>query len=107
MISAALVSLSLSGCSSFKLEPFKAGVTLPYSGHCYFVNAVTGKTDEYDEPTCIKMKQRGLIILSEDWKIIRKILQMNCQFEACTQLRGRFDGLFMVLDDAAGKIPGL
>jgi len=69
------------------------------------VNAVTGVATEYPPDQCTKMRRTGLIILSEDWKIIRKILQINCQFDQCKQMTGRFDALFLILDDAAKKVP--
>lgn len=77
---------------------------MPYSGNCFFVNAVDGKTREYPAPECEKMRRKGLIVLSEDWKIIREILQINCQMTQCKQLVGQFDSLFLVLDEAAEQV---
>lgn len=88
-----------------QLKEFKAGVTLPYSEHCFFVNALDGKEHEYDAPTCEHMRKAGLIILSEDWKIIRSIFQENCQLLQCKQLVGQFDGLFLQVDKSLNLIP--
>jgi hypothetical protein len=87
------------------LHDFKAGVTLPYSGNCFFVNAVSGKEQEFPESECEAMKKRGLIILSDDWKIIRQNFQENCQAFQCKQLVGQFDQLFLVIDKNLQLIP--
>lgn len=105
VISLLIHAVALSGCAGMVIQEFKAGVELPYSGNCFFVNAVDGREYEYDAPTCERMRKRGLIVLSEDWKVIRKILQTNCQLTKCRELEGRFDALFLVIDEAAKKLP--
>ena len=104
---AALLIYSLigSGCPTMQLQDFKAGVTLPYSERCFFVNAISGKETEYPADQCARMKKAGLIILSEDWKIIRKNFQTNCQILQCKQLVGQFDQLFMTIDKSLKLIP--
>lgn len=97
--------VSLSGCQTMQIEDFKAGVTLPYSGNCYFVNAVSGKVTEYPEDQCLRMKKAALIILSDDWKIIRKDFQRNCQVLQCKQLVGQFDQLFLTIDKGLQLVP--
>jgi hypothetical protein len=100
-----IFSLAGSGCPSMKLNDFKAGVTLPYSEKCFFVNAISGKETEYPADQCERMKKAGLIILSEDWLIIRKNFQINCQLLQCKQLVGKFDQLFLTLDKSLKLIP--
>lgn len=87
------------------LQDFKAGVTLPYSEDCYFVNAISGLETRYPKNQCDSMKKHGLIILSEDWKIIRENFLNNCQMQQCTQLVGQFDQLFQTLDANLQLIP--
>lgn len=105
IIFVSVLAVVLSACAGMQISDFKAGVTLPYSEHCFFVHAVSGKTLEYDKPSCERMKKKALIILSEDWKLIRKNFQTNCQMQQCKQLVGQFDALFLVVDDALKKIP--
>lgn len=96
---------SLSGCAGMQIHDFKAGITLPYSEDCYFVNALSDKEVRYPKAQCDKMKKRALIVLSEDWKILRANFQENCQVEQCKQLVGQFDALFLEIDKNLQLIP--
>jgi hypothetical protein len=84
---------------------FKAGVTLPFSEDCYFKYVLSPREEIVDRLKCAAIKKRSLIITSEDWKVIRKNFQENCQVLQCKQLVGQFDQLFQVIDGALDKIP--
>lgn len=88
-----------------QLHDWKAGVTLPYSENCFFVHVLSGETEEYPAQACAEMKKRAVIILSEDYKILRGDIQSSCQFTQCEQLTGRLDNLFLVVDRAINKLP--
>lgn len=88
-----------------QIQDFKAGVTLPYSSDCYFKYVISPREARYDKAKCEAIKKRSLIITSEDWKIIRKNFQENCQILECKQLVGQFDQLFLVIDKSLQLIP--
>jgi len=50
-------------------------------------------------------RKRGIIILSEDWTILRYTILKNCLTMDCKQAVGAFDGLFESLDGTLKKIP--
>lgn len=58
-----------------------------------------------DSKECKDLKARGILIDSESYKMLRKDIQTNCQFAACKQITGRFDALFLILDEGLAKIP--
>lgn len=95
----------LSACANMTIDDFKAGVTLPYSEDCYFKYVISPNEARYDHVQCEIIKKRSLIITSEDWKIIRKNFQKNCQVLACKQLVGQFDQLFLTIDKGLQLIP--
>lgn len=95
----------VSGCAGMQLHDWKVGVTLPYSESCFFVHALSGDEEEYPAAQCSELKKRSLIVTSEDWKILREDIQNSCQYTECRQLVGRFDGLFISIDEALDKVP--
>lgn len=105
LLAALFLGVSSLSCANMKLQPFDAGVTLPYSGNCFFVNVLTKKEIEYPKAVCDAMKKRSVILTSESWKILRKNIQDNCQALQCKQLVGQFDQLFLIVDDALQKLP--
>ncbi len=88
-----------------QIQDFKAGVTLPYSEDCFFKAVLSPDEIRYPKDECDKIKKRSLIITSDDWKIIRKNFQDNCQAMQCQQLVGQFDQLFLVIDKDLQLIP--
>ncbi len=100
-----ILALSLSACAEMSITDFKAGVTLPYSEDCYFKYVISPRESRYDKVKCEEIKKHSLIITSDDWKIIRKNFQENCQVLQCKQLVGQFDQLFLVIDKALDKLP--
>jgi hypothetical protein len=87
-----------------QIQDFKAGVTLPYSKSCFQVYALSGKEIEIERLGCDALKARSLFVTSEDWKIIRKNFQTNCQLLQCQQLVGQFDQLFIIIDQNLQKV---
>ena len=102
-----LLASVLSGCASFKISDWQAGITLPASQDCYVFNVVTGKEQRIpaDDKTCIDRKARSVWIDAENYKMLRADIQRNCQLTKCKQLTGAFDELFLKLDSALDKIP--
>jgi hypothetical protein len=88
-----------------QIHDFKAGVTLPYSEDCYFKYVLSPNNIRYEKMDCEGIKKRSLIITSDDWQIIRKNFQENCQALECQQIVGQFDQLFLVIDQGLQKIP--
>lgn len=88
-----------------QLHDWKAGVTLPYSERCYFVHVLSGDIEEYPAVACEDLKKRSIIMTSSDWKVLREDIQSSCQMAQCQQIIGRFDNLFLVIDQALQKIP--
>lgn len=95
----------LAGCTTYSIQDFKAGVTLPFSSDCYFKYVISDRHIRYDKVQCEQIKKRSLVITSDDWKIIRKSFQDNCQMVQCQQLVGQFDQLFLVIDKALQSVP--
>ena len=104
-LSLGLSSALIVGCAGMKLKPFEAGVTLPYSESCFFVNVLTKEEKEFPKAVCEKIKKKGVILTSDSWKILRKNIQDNCQVQQCKQIVGQFDQLFLVVDKNLQLIP--
>lgn len=98
--------LNLSNCTTFKMSDWQASITLPASKDCYSYNVVSGKETRIpaDSPKCIRMKQNAVWIDSENYKILRRDIQINCQLSQCKQLTGAFDDLFLSIDKALNYI---
>ena len=99
-------TLSLS-CSSFQTSDWQASITLPASLDCYSFNVMSGKETRLfaDDPRCIEKKVRSVYLDFESYKMLRKDIQKNCQYDQCKQIMGAFDGLFLTIDAALQKIP--
>ena len=96
-----------SGCQHYAVSDWQANITLPASEDCYGFNVVSGKETRLpaDSETCIKKKARAIWLDSENYKILRRDIQNNCQLAQCKQITGAFDALFLTLDAALEKIP--
>lgn len=101
-----LLLASLSGCAGFKVSDFQVNVTLPASGDCYGFNVVSGKEQRLaaDSKQCQEKKRKSVWLDSENYKILRRDILKSCQFEACKQFTGRFDEMFLILDQTAQKV---
>ncbi len=91
------------GCASVKIPDFKAHITLPASGNGFYVKTVTGEEGTIPKEKWDKMKVRGIVILSEDWAILRNVLLKNCLSNECNDTVGVFDNIFYTLDAEAKK----
>ena len=92
--------LFLSACAHVQIPNFKAHVTLPASGDGYWVETVSGKEGRVKKDVWEVDKKRGIVILSEDWQILRYTLIKNCLNNQCKDAVGVFDDLFYTLDSA-------
>jgi hypothetical protein len=100
--------LFLTGCTTFKNEipDFKAHITLPASGDGYWVKTVSPDEGRIPKEEWAIKSRRGIIILSEDWAILRFTLLKNClNNTSCETVIGTFDNLFKTIDDALKKMP--
>lgn len=102
-----LLAILSSGCSSFQTSDWQASITLPASLDCYSFNVMSGKETRLaaDDPKCIEKKVRSVYLDFESYKMLRKDIQKNCQYDQCKQITGAFDGLFLTIDSALQKIP--
>lgn len=97
---------ALTGCATVKIPDFKAHITLPASGDGYWVKTVTPEEGRIPKDQWAQKAKRGIVLLSEDWAILRNTLLENCLSNAsCKQVVGTFDSLFYALDDALKKSP--
>lgn len=101
-----LISASLiSGCSAFQINDYPLTIRLPASRQCYEVRVMTKKKTLYPEAQCDKIVERGVILTSDAWRLMRGDLKSNCQNSQCRQLEGAADGLFLAIDRALQVIP--
>lgn len=101
-----LLLVNLSACSGLKkVSDFQVNVTLPASGDCMGFNIISGKEQRLpaDSKECQDKKRRSVWLDSENYKILRTDILKGCQLDACTQFTGRFDQLFLMLDQTAQK----
>lgn len=96
-------SLLLVGCASVEIPDFKAHVTLPASGDGYWVKTVSPDEGRIPKEEWDVKRKRGIVILSEDWGILRYTILKNCLTMECKQAVGTFDDLFKSIDNALKK----
>lgn len=100
------LTLALSpACSTFQFHPFEVGVELPYSENCRFKNVVTKAVREIPPDQCEAIRKRSLILTSEAWRVIRTDIQANCAMQQCAQIVGKFDSIFLALDNGVNQLP--
>lgn len=97
-------SLLLLSCASYKVPNFKAYITLPASEDGFGITTVTKEETRIPKGEWEEKKKRGIIILSEDYAILKISIKQNCRMRQCEQLVGYFDQLFLSLDDALQKV---
>ncbi len=97
-------SLLLVGCASIEIPDFKAHITLPASGDGYWVKTVSTDEGRIPKEEWDVTRKRGIVILSEDWTILRYTILKNCLTMECKQAVGTFDNLFHTLGEALKKI---
>ena len=102
---ALLVSISLTGCAHVKIPDFKAHITLPASGDGYWIKTVSNEEGRIPKQEWDELKKRGIVILSEDWQILRYTVMKNCLTnKSCKDTVGAFDALFESVDSALRSI---
>ncbi len=100
-----ILSFILSGCASIEIPNFKAHITLPASGDGYYVKTVGTEEGRIPKEEWEIIRKRGIVVLSEDWAILRYTILKNCLTMECKNAVGTFDGLFYSLDEALKKLP--
>lgn len=100
------LALLLTGCAgSTTIPDFKAHITLPASGDGYWVETVSQAEGRIPAAQWAQQSRGGIILLSEDWAILRKFLVENCLMNSCKLAVGTFDSLFYAIDNALKKLP--
>lgn len=105
-LSISLLLLLSSACASVEVPKFRAFITLPASEDGYGRNVVTKEKFRIPRTEWEPMKKHGIIILSDDWKILRASIQKNCTNFKCKEMVGAFDDLFLTIDKALQEVPG-
>lgn len=100
-----ILLLFLSSCASVEIPDFKAHITLPASGDGYYVKTVSEEEGRIPKEEWEKQKKRGLVILPEDWSILRYTILKNCLTMECKNAVGTFDDLFYTIDRALKIYP--
>jgi len=90
-------------CATVKIPNFKAHITLPASGDGYYVKTVSGEEGRIPKEQWQEISKRGIIILSEDWAILRNTVLENCLRHQCDDTVGLLDELFYTLDKSIKK----
>lgn len=98
-----VIVLAFTGCSTIKIPDFRAHVTLPASGDGYWVKTVSDEEGRIPKAEWDQQKKRGIVLLSEDWAILRNTVLKNCLSNECKDTVGVFDELFFNLDSALKK----
>lgn len=104
LLGSLLLSCSISACATVEVPNFRAYVTLPASGDGFGVKTVTREEVTIPKKEWDEKRQRGIVILSEDWKILKLTVRKNCITNKCKQAVGALDGLFFAIDKALKKV---
>lgn len=88
------------GCSTVRIPDFKAHITLPASGDGYWVKTISPEEGRIPKAEWDIKRKSGIVILSEDWQVLRFTLIKNCLSNQCKDTVGIFDDLFETLDSA-------
>lgn len=107
LLVSSLLLISLASCANFKTSDWAASITLPGSQDCYSFHVMSGKEKRSaaDSAECIRLKERSVYIDFENYVLLRRDIQDNCQFAKCKQIKGALDNLFFTIDAGLGKIP--
>ncbi len=97
--------LGITSCRTMQTSDFEIMIRLPASRDCYGVKVMSGTETRYSEDRCDEMIKRAIYLTSDSWKLLRKDIQTNCQYQQCVQIRGAADGLFLSIDQALQKLP--
>lgn len=102
---ALFISILLSGCAATTIPDFRAHITLPASGDGYWVKTVSAEEGRIPKAQWEQKRKRAILLLSDDWLILRSFLLENCLENSCKLAVGTFDQLFMSIDSALKKMP--
>lgn len=80
-------------------------VRLPASEDCFGLRVMSGKETRYPKEQCAEIIKRAIFLTSDNWKLVKKDIQTNCQFDQCTQITGAADHIFISIDQALDKVP--
>lgn len=111
LLASLLLLVSLSGCAIFgghyQSSDWQASITLPASQDCYSFNVISGKEERLpaESEACQTKKVKSIWIDYESYKLLRRDIEVNCQFAKCKQITGALDSLFLTIDHALQKIP--
>lgn len=94
-----LLSFSV-GCSTVKVPNFRAYVTLPASGDGFGISTVTREEVVIPKAEWEYKRARGIVVLPEDWSILKRTVRENCITNKCEQAVGALDDLFIAIDNA-------
>lgn len=94
----------LSSCATVEVPNFRAFITLPASEDGFGVYTVSHKEVTISREEWAQERKRGIVILPEDWKILKTTIRKNCIVTKCKQAIGALDGLFLAIDDALKKV---
>lgn len=92
------------GCASVEIPDFKAHVTLPASGDGYYVKTVSKDEGRIPKEQWDQMRKKGIILMPEDWSILRFTILKNCLTMDCKSAVGTFDDLFYSIDSGLKKL---
>lgn len=95
-----ILTLLSSGCATVEIPDFKAHVTLPASGDGFYVKTVSDEEGRIPKSVWDEERKRGIIILPEDWSVLRYTILKNCLTMECKNAVGTFDNLFETIDKA-------
>lgn len=107
LAAATLLLASLISCANFQSSDWEANIILPASQDCYGFKVMSGKETRRvnGSKECERIKHQGIILTSENYKLLKKDILDNCQFAACKQITGKIDSFFLILDSGLKKIP--
>lgn len=105
MLFASSLLLLVSACATVEVPNFKVFVTLPASGDGFGVETVTRKETLIPANEWETKRKRGIVILAEDYKILKSVIRKNCHTNKCTEALGKLDNLFLVIDETLQVIP--
>ena len=99
------VLLITTSCSTFQASDFEIMVRLPASEDCFGLKVMSGSETRYPKAQCDEIIKRAIFLTSANWKLVKKDIQTNCQFDQCTQITGAADHVFIAIDQASDKMP--
>lgn len=88
------------GCATVNVPDFYAHITLPASGDGYAVSTISQNRKRIPKEKWEEMRMKGIILMPEDYRKVRKSFVNICNTNKCKQTLGALDDLFITIDDA-------